>query len=135
MEKLNVPLIISSRKKNLNGRTYSKKILNGVVKNLKKIVDNKLLLGEIGHQSSMIVNLFNASHLIKNLRVEKNILFGDVETLKNKKGKVLSKKIKDVVFRPRGVGNLDKNGKVLDDYRVISFDAIPKEKDAFKNIL
>ena len=134
MEKLNVPLIISSRKKNLNGRVYSKKILKNILPELCEKANERRLLGELGFGETKGVSLSNVSHLIKNIRIEENVLLGDIEILETDSGEILKSTIDNVVFRPRGLGYVNKRGNIS-EYEIITFDAIPASEDSFKNIL
>lgn len=131
---LDVPLIISSRKKNLNGRIYSKKLLKDILPDLKKRAEDRKLLGEFGYGETSNILLTNVSHIIHNLRIEEKTLFGDVEILSTDKGQELSKDVKKFVFRPRGFGFVDEKGNI-NSYELISFDAIPEEEDSFKNVV
>jgi len=135
MEKLNVPLFVVSRKKNLSGRIYSKKILKDILPSLIERANDKRLIGELGFSDTRDISLKNVSHLITNIRLEKNILYGDIEILGTDSGKILNALIDDVVFRPRGAGYVDEKGRVKEGYEIISFDAIPASEDSFKNIL
>lgn len=47
--------------------------------------------------------------------------------LKSEEGKLASKFIDDLVPSPRGIGSVDANGVVQDDYQLLSIDLIRKE--------
>ena len=134
MEKLNVPLIVASRKKNLNGRIYSKKILKQILPSLLEKGSDRRLLGEFIFGESSDISLRRVSHLIKNVRIDGNILYGDIEILETYFGKKLKDEIDSFVFRPRGMGYVDEKGKIS-EYEIINFDAVPASEDSFKNLL
>lgn len=95
--------------------------------------------GELDHpegKSKYTVNLSHVSHKIYDAVVEDNELNFEVEVLNTPKGNLLRLILSDVVFRPRGIGSTDDNGRVnIDDYQIISFDAILGQNDTFKDLL
>lgn len=150
-------ILAIANKENLNGRVYSPEVLQDMVNQFE---NNKPMFGELGMPSDSIVSLKNASHKIKQMRIERSrlprkkkkllkkkglyeswknnngrILLGTIELLDTDAGKLAKKMFEDktAVVRSRGIGNVD-DGKVQ-DYSLISFDIINKDDDAFGNII
>ena len=107
---------------NQNGRMYTKDSLMPYLK------DD--ILGGIGYDQDSIINLKNVSHKVSNLTIENDELWGDIEILDTKEGELLKTIINEVVFRPKGVGEINEKQEVV-NYSLISFDAVSKDKDAF----
>lgn len=68
------------------------------------------------------VNLKNVSHVIDNLELFENELYGDIKILDTPKGKVLSDLMKDnlLYISSRGMGSIREDS--VYDYKLISFD-------------
>lgn len=116
---------------NKNNRKYTKAILEQNVQNLKEILENGGLVGELDHPSDSIVHFANSSHKITNLWWEGNTLMGEGVILNTPSGKVLQALISDGVrigMSSRGVGNgkVDSNGILVigESYKLITFDAV-----------
>lgn len=112
---------------NLNGRIYPTAVLEAAIRKF----ENKEtpLFGELGFprfppfevQRFSEINLNRVSHLIKNIRMEKNILMGDVEILDNPMGAILAGSM-PVDFRIRCYADINKDG-VVNKCHIITFDA------------
>lgn len=116
---------------NKNNRKYTKAILEQNVNNLKEILENGGLVGELDHPSDSIVHFTNASHKITKLWWDGNVLMGEGFILSTPSGKVLRALISDGVrigMSSRGVGNgkVDSNGILVigESYKLITFDAV-----------
>ena len=107
---------------NQNGRIYNSKLLQPLL--------NKKYFGEISHPGTPNVDLSKISHEISNLRIEEDILYGDVNVLDTPQGKKLNKILSEVIFRPRALGNINEQN-VVENFELIAFDAIPKNQDSF----
>jgi hypothetical protein len=110
---------------NKNGRIYTPESLE------KFLEKGKEYYGEIGYPQSTIVDLGKVSHRVHDLRIEDDILVGEVEILSTPNGKTLKSILSEVVFRPRGMGNVNEQSKQVEDFQLLSFDAIPKDQDVF----
>ena len=108
---------------NKNGRIYSSEVL-------KDFLDNEYY-GGIGFPQNTIVDLGRVSHKIYDLRIEEDILVGEVEILSTPNGEILKSMLSEIVFRPRGIGNINGQSKQVENFQLLSFDAIPKDQDAF----
>jgi len=106
-----------------NERIYKPEILESFL--------NKEYFGEINHPDNSVVNVKKISHKINNLEIKDNELLGEVEILNTPEGNKLKEiGIENVVFRPRGFGNINEN-KEVENYELIAFDAILKYSDPF----
>lgn len=126
-------------KKNLNNRIYSKKCAENIVEQFNERKNS--FYGELGHPERREILLNNVSHKIIELYLneENQTIEGTFELLDTKNGNLikdvlLNNKFNDMFcIRPRGIGNINENGEV-EKYSLYTFDIIPKEIDAFKNI-
>jgi len=136
-------VLIEFGEKNKNGRTYIKKDFMKHLGELNHKAEEGVLLGELNDIESIyknpfseesinsVVSLKNVSHKITKLKIEDNKLKANIKVLDTPQGKILNGLIDSFVFRPRLIGYVDPNGVVKIE-KLISFDAIPKENDAFK---
>jgi hypothetical protein len=108
---------------NKNGRIYTPE-------SLEKFLE-KGYYGEIGHPQNPIVDLGKVSHEVYDLRIEDDILVGEVKILPNPNGEILKLILSEVVFRPRGMGNVNEQSKQVENFQLLSFDAIPRDQDTF----
>jgi len=124
--------------KNKNGRTYFPSNVKPLIGELNHKGSNCELLGEIGTPASDVVDLSKASHNTSNIRIEDDLLIGEVRPLKfpNENSDNLIKMMErgDVVFRPRGTGVVNKDG-TIENLKILSFDAIPKSEDSFEGLI
>lgn len=118
--------------KNLNGRIYTENNVN--ILDLNIMAKNGVAYGEIGHTEDFSVSLKNVSHIFNDFYIKsdqlKKSLYGKGRILNTPNGKFLKKIYKDVVFRPRSIGEVDDKGVVF-NLQILSFDAIPKSTDSY----
>lgn len=121
---------------NLNGRMYTKESISKAIKDVRnKTKEMGVFYGCLGYPENDKFRLaLNVSHTIKKLYIRNNILYGQIEILDTKPGKILKDNIDSYVFRPRMTGNADKN-KVCHVDDIISIDAILKDTDSYKGII
>ena len=86
------------------------------------------IFGELGNPSSFEVSLQNISHSIKNIIIEDNKIYGDVEILDTQMGKVVSETYNDInqlKFGIRSTGSSPVNGvgKIVIE-RIFTWDII-----------
>ena len=74
---------------NQNGRVYPRSILEREVRNYQKFIAENRALGECDHPDSSVVELKNASHIIREAYMEEGVCFGTVELLDTPSGKIL----------------------------------------------
>ena len=124
---------------NQNGRIYPTAVLEREVRNYQKFIVENRALGELDHPDSSVVNLKNASHLIREAYLDKGTVFGAVEILETPSGKILQSLIESGVklgISSRGVGSTKKQGDyhiVQDDFQLICWDFVsePSTPGAF----
>lgn len=116
--------------KNGNGRVYPFDILQREVKNYSKIVRENRAMGELDHPDSSVVELKNVSHIVTEIYMEGNDVFGKLKVLDTPSGKILKDLIKGGVklgISSRGVGSVkERQGltEVQDDFQLICFDMV-----------
>ena len=115
---------------NGNGRVYPAPVLQREVKNYLKIVKENRACGELDHPEDSVVNLKNASHMVKSLWWEGKDLMGKIKVLSTPAGKILESLINDGVMlgiSSRGLGSVtESKGQTLveDDFQLICFDIV-----------
>lgn len=125
---------------NQNGRIYPMAVLDREVRNYQKFIIENRALGELDHPDSSVVNLKNASHVVREAYIENGTVFGTVEILdKTPSGAILAGLIESNVklgISSRGVGSTRKQGDyyvVQDDFQLICWDFVsePSTPGAF----
>jgi len=135
------PLIIrgplqKADEKNRNGRIYAKDILEREMSKYQRLVDENRALGELDHPTTPEVNLQNASHLIRRFWWNGLVIEGEVEILNTPAGKIAKQLIASKVplgISSRGVGSVDGDNYVQEDYQLICYDLVsmPSTHGAF----
>jgi len=124
---------------NQNGRIYPLPILEREVRNYQKFIRESRALGECDHPDSSVVELKNASHIVREAYMQGDVCYGAVELLNTPSGKILQSLVKSGVtlgISSRGVGTTRKQGDsqiVQDDFQLICFDMVsePSTPGAF----
>jgi len=124
---------------NQNGRVYPLNILEREIRNYQKFISENRAVGELDHPDTSVVNLKNASHLIKEAYLEGDVVYGTVEIMSTPSGKILQNLIESGVklgISSRGVGSTKKQGDyyvVQDDFQLICWDFVsePSTPGAF----
>jgi hypothetical protein len=132
---MRVPLL-KADEVNLNGYMYTEDVIKNAIEDYKKKIDEGQSFGELGYPDSdaSITDISRISHKVTDIEMNDKTLFGKIEILDTAKGNDLKKIIDNVVFRPRSVGNVNEDGTVTIE-KIISFDAILKDTDSYKDIL
>jgi hypothetical protein len=133
--KLTVP-VLKSNVINLNGRMYTDECLNQMVAAFKEnAAEGHPMFGELGYPDGRsFTSLDKVSHQITELYAEGDTLFAELTVLDTPKGEELKTMIGDIVFRPRLIGHVNDDSTVRIN-KLISFDAIQKETDSYKNLI
>lgn len=146
-EKLHKGILLQTDVVNKNGRIYPSHIFMKELERYKKEqIKNGSAFGELDHPSSNVVSLSNVSHIVtdtyfkfpkvprkKKKKMKKqgiynyDTVFVKYKILNTKSGKLAKQFIDNLVPSPRGIGSVDANGVVGDDYQLISIDLIRKE--------
>lgn len=124
---------------NQNGRIYPKTILEREVRNYQKFIIENRALGECDHPDSSVVNLKNVSHIVREARMQDNVVYGTIELLDTPSGKILQSLVESGVklgISSRGVGSTKTEGDyqvVQDDFQLICWDMVsePSTPGAF----
>ena len=129
-------------KKNGNGRIYSESILKREVSNYQKIINENRALGELDHPEDSVVNLRNASHMMKKLWWDGDNVMGKIQCLDTPSGNILKSLANSGVslgISSRGLGSVTEgqDGTVVeDDFQLICFDIVsePSTTNAYLNL-
>lgn len=124
---------------NQNGRVYPRAILEREIRNYQKFINENRALGECDHPDSSVVELKNASHIIREAKMEGDVVYGVVELLNTPSGKILQSLVESGVtlgISSRGVGSTRSEGDmdvVQDDFQLICWDFVsePSTPGAF----
>ena len=136
-------IFMQAEKTNRNGRQYSLPVLSNEVKRYNdNFVQKNRAMGELGHPEGPTVNLERVSHLIKDLRVEGNDIYGKAKLLDTPMGNIAKNLVNEgaqLGVSSRGMGSLKKNSEgvneVQDDFTLATVDIVsdPSAPDAFVN--
>ena len=128
---------------NQNGRVYAKPILERETKRyLDEFVKNGNAFGELDHPDKPVVELKNASHVVKDLWWDGDDLMGKVELLNTPAGNIVKEIIKaghTIGISSRGTGSVQQTNEghleVQDDFELICWDFVsnPSTHGAFMN--
>jgi hypothetical protein len=124
---------------NQNGRIYPIEILDREVRNYQKFIKENRALGECDHPDSSVVELKNASHIVREAYINEGTCIGLVELLDTPSGKILQSLVESGVtlgISSRGVGSTRREGDydvVQDDFQLICWDFVsePSTPGAF----
>lgn len=124
---------------NQNGRIYPQSILEREIVNYQKLIQENRALGECDHPDSSVVELKNASHIVREARMQGEDVYGVIEILDTPSGKIIQSLIESGVtlgISSRGVGSTKRQGDtqiVQDDFQLICFDMVsePSTPGAF----
>ena len=110
---------------NLNNRIYKKETIQNAISKCKSE-----LLGIIGMSENTDIDLSKISHVSMNHRIENDYFVCDIKTLDTSCGKQLEKLLeadqKDNIFgfRTAGVGSLNSDRTISDDYSILSINYV-----------
>lgn len=133
-------IFAQSEKKNKNGRVYGRGIMEREVGKYHNLIEQKRSLGELGHPENPSINLHQVSHLITDLRMEGNDVYGKAKILETPMGIIARNLIENEVqlgVSTRGLGSLKMNSQgvneVQDDFHLATVDIVadPSAPDAF----
>lgn len=127
---------------NQNRRVYPYEILSREVRNYQKFIKENRALGELDHPDSSVVELKNASHVVREAYMEGDICYGVVEILPTPSGNILRGLIESNItlgISSRGVGSTVREGDsqiVQDDFQLICWDFVsePSTPGAFMSL-
>lgn len=119
--------------KNANGRIYPKKLLEREVKRIASAIKSRQVIGELDHPDQPAIKLDRVSHIITDIKMDGNSVYGTLETTKTEKGRELKGLIESGIklgISSRGVGSLKEDSNagasiVQDDYELLTWDVVP----------
>lgn len=128
---------------NQNGRVYAKPILERETKKyMEEFVKNGNAFGELDHPEKPVVELKNASHVVKDLWWKGDDLMGRVELLNTPAGNIVKEIIKaghTIGISSRGTGSVQQTNEghleVQDDFELVCWDFVsnPSTHGAYMN--
>jgi hypothetical protein len=125
--KIKGPFLVSEER-NKNGRVYSKKLIEREVERFNKDkIAKRCAYGAVDHPNSAVVSLGTAAIHIDELYMDGNIAVGKATILSTNVGKDLTRILDDGYsfgVSSRGIGNLDPDKNVQDNYRFITEDVV-----------
>ena len=132
-------IFMQSNKSNKNGRMYPKKVMESQVIKYQDLINEKRSLGELGHPPTPTINLNQVSHMITELRVMGDDVYGKAKILSTPMGKIAESLIMEgagLGVSSRGLGSVKMvNGinEVQDDFHLATIDIVadPSAPDAF----
>lgn len=116
--------------RNANGRIYGRDLLRREIERLQPFIKDRQLLGELDHPQSAKIRTPFASHVVTELRMEGDEVYGELEPLTTSYGQELRALIHDRVkigVSSRGTGNLKNEARgliVQPNYRMVTFDIV-----------
>ena len=127
---------------NQNGRVYPRHILEREIRNYEKLIRENRAFGELDHANEPIVNMKNISHVIREIWMEGDIVYGKVEILDTPCGKIIESIIKAKCkpgISSRALGSLQRENNVnvvQDDLQIICWDFVsePSTPNAFMTL-
>jgi hypothetical protein len=127
---------------NKNGRKYPLSIMEREINKYNDgYIKNSRSLGELGHPEGPGINLDRVSHMIKEMKIDKNTVYGKAKVLDTPFGKIVKNLIDEGVrlgVSSRGMGSLKQvNGvnEVQEDFSLATVDIVadPSAPNAFVN--
>lgn len=134
-------IFMQAEVKNRNGRVYSRKVLEGAVKDFNEKVKAGRAIGELDHPTEPTINLDRVSHRITELNWQGSNVVGKALVLETPCGKILNGLLEGGVqlgVSSRGMGSLRQQegvAHVADDFVLSTVDVVqdPSAHDAFVN--
>lgn len=132
-------IFMQSNKDNKNGRRYPRRVMENQVIKYQDLINEKRSLGELGHPPNPTINLNNVSHLITELKMMGDDVYGKAKILSTPMGKIAESLIIEgagLGVSSRGLGSVKMvNGinEVQDDFHLATIDIVadPSAPDAF----
>lgn len=135
-------VFMQAAQKNRNGRVYPTEVLmNEVKRYTKEYVNKNRAMGELNHPQGPTVNLDRVSHMIKELNVQGDDVYGKAKIMDTPMGKIAKNLIDEgakLGVSSRGMGSLkerDGVNEVQKDFMLAAVDIVadPSAPNAFVN--
>lgn len=123
--------------RNRNGRIYPRKILESEVARYdREFVKTKRAISSLDHPLQSTVQLADACHLITELRMDGDVVYGTAKILDTPQGRIAKTLMNEgiqLAISSRGVGGLSTESVVCDNFRLLALDLVqnPSESLAF----
>ncbi len=117
---------------NRNGRNYTREIVERMCDQFQPNT-----YGELGHPESYSVSMQSISHEIHRVFIQDDALWAEFSILNTPRGNELKEiflelGMNSLALSPRGVGSIDANGNISDDYQIITYDFISESESSFR---
>ena len=115
---------------NQNGRVYPKHILEREVRNYEKLIRERRAFGELDHANEAIVNMKNVCHMVEEIWMDGDTVYGKVQILDTPCGNIIKAIIKaggKPGISSRALGSLreERGVKVVqDDLQIVCWDFV-----------
>lgn len=130
-------IFIQGEIQNLNGRIYPREEISSAVNQLNDVIAERgMVLGELDHPDTLVINVQNVSHGIEEIHMEGNDGIGKMKILSNvPSGKIVEGLLEEGVplgVSSRGSGEVDSYTNKVSDFEIITVDivATPSAQDA-----
>lgn len=120
----------SAETKNENSRIYPKSILEREVQKFQDNIERKNAIGELNHPPQPDINPERAAILIEKLEWKGNDVLGKARVLENTpQGNIVKSLIDEGIqlgVSSRGLGDVNEDGYVAENYTLLTYDIIGK---------
>lgn len=130
-------IFIQGEVENLNGRIYPRDEIQHATEQLNEQIKlHGAVLGELDHPDTLVINVHNVSHVIKDIHMEGNDGVGKMQILSDvPSGKIVEGLLSGGVplgVSSRGSGNVDEYTSRVSDFDIVTIDivATPSAQDA-----
>ena len=123
-------IIQCAEQKNGNGRIYPKPVLMREMESYQKIINENRALGELDHPEDSVINLRNASHIVRETWWDGAAVMGKIQCLDTPSGNILKSLAQSGVslgISSRGMGSVtERNGVTMveDDFQLLCCDMV-----------
>lgn len=123
-------ILATAQVKNGNGRYYSKNLWNREIDKYMDCVRNNRAVGELDHPESLVINLKNVCHNIKDIWWDGDNIVGKIEILPTPSGNILQALMNSgitVGVSSRGMGSVKQMGETLEvqeDFELLCWDFV-----------
>jgi hypothetical protein len=132
-------VFLMGEEKNKNGRVYRMPVLEKeVARYTKELIENNRAYGELGHPSGPSINLDRVSHMIKELKRERNDYIGKAKITDTPMGHIVMNLLDEganLGVSSRGMGTLKENKGIMevqDDFMLATAADIVADPSAHK---
>jgi len=127
-----VGIFSTAELKNQNKRVYSRPILEREISKLQEKIKTRSLLGELDHPSEPTINSDKVAIKIQDLSWKGNSVYGKAKILDTPMGNIAKTLVKEGGYgiSSRGLGTVNENGYVNEDYNMITFDLVNEPSNA-----